>query len=93
MSDEKIYALMFDRDGIDVGELHKFIKNSPEISNWWHHISSCYLIKSRLSPSRLADEMPADMQEKGCLIVEVNLNRSNGWLGERAWTWIRNQRS
>jgi hypothetical protein len=84
----KIYAILYDRDLVDTEELHRFVSNSEIVTRWWHHIKSCYLIKSERSAIDIADALPESMRDGGFLIVGVDLENSNGWLSDKAWKWI-----
>jgi|SRR5215831_20225437 len=89
MSDRaKIYAILYDRDNVDTEALHNFISHSEMVKNWWHYIKSCYIIKSSCSVSDITDALPASIREGGFLVVEINLDNSNGWLTDKAWRWI-----
>jgi hypothetical protein len=84
----KIYALLYDRDSVDIEVLHAFIATSPMVQRWWHYIKSCYLIKSDKSASEIADALPRSMRDGSFLVVEVDLKNGNGWLTDKAWEWI-----
>jgi hypothetical protein len=84
----KIYAILYDRDMIDTEALHNFISAKDIVHYWWHYIKSCYLIKSDLSASEIADALPRSMREGSLLVVEVDLSNSTGWLPDKAWRWI-----
>ena len=84
----KVYAILYDRDEVDTEALHNFISKNEMVYNWWHYVKSCYLIRSELSASEIADALPRSMREGSFLVVEVNLLNSNGWLTDKAWRWI-----
>ena len=74
----RIYTIIYDRDLVDTEELHRCISNSRLVSRWWHHIKSCYLVKSEQSAGDIADALPESMRDGGFLVVEVDLENSNG---------------
>jgi hypothetical protein len=84
----KTYAILYDRDTVDTEALHNFISDNEIVRNWWHYITSCYIIRSDFSAREIADALPRSMREGSFLVVEVNLNNSNGWLTDKAWQWI-----
>jgi hypothetical protein len=90
--DDKIYAVLYDRDFVDTEELHTFISTSKIAKNWWHYLKSCYLIKSAYSAAEIVDSLPRSLRRPGFLVLEVDIHRADGWLTEKAWAWIERRR-
>jgi hypothetical protein len=83
-----LYAVLYDRDLVDTEALHRFITKSDLVENWWHHIKTIYLIKSKHTADEIAEVMPHGIREAGFLVVEIDVSNCSGWLPDRAWRWI-----
>ena len=91
---DKAYILTFDRESDkDYLEFHNKLGLLPNVKKWFHYIKSSYII---ISDVRTATELNKSIKEiipnDRFLILEVDLNNSNGYLPEQGWTWIRKHR-
>lgn len=93
---KRAYIIVFDKSEIDAVQLHNTIVSIHKegiISNWWHHISTCYIIISERSVDDLSLKISNNLTKKKYLIVEIKLNNRQGWLTQEAWDWINNEKS
>lgn len=88
----KIYLLTFDPYKTNSVALHNIIKSNSYISNWWHYISSAYLIKSSYTLVTLQNDIIRQWPNQNFLLIEINTQNFGGWLPKAAWDWIRQQR-
>ncbi len=93
---KKAYILVFEKDGIDINQLHSAIEahyNNGSIANWWHFIKTCYILISNKTADDLAKSIGNSIvSEKTFLLIEVNMNNRQGWLNEEAWKWINDNK-
>jgi len=88
------YILTFDREQsfeVDWPALHKKITELDEVTNWWHYISSSYILITTISNAselnkKLLSIFPLNMSY---LLIEVNIKNNNGNLVQKAWDWIQ----
>ncbi|OGK11402.1 hypothetical protein A2954_06575 [Candidatus Roizmanbacteria bacterium RIFCSPLOWO2_01_FULL_37_12] len=87
----KGYIFVFDRSlRSDYTKLHKAIKDNRNILNWWHYLTSGYILISTESASELTNFMRENLpSDTYFIIMEINHNNYNGWLPQEAWDWIR----
>jgi hypothetical protein len=78
----------FDPD-IDLVEVKQFIKNSTIFKSWWNHIPSVFLVSSEMNVKFITKELKSFTHHSSVLVMEVIPSNSEGWLPERAWSWIR----
>ena len=87
--DKNLYLLVFDRDlATDYNQLHENIKNDPNILDWWHYITSSYLLVSQLSVNDLANKIINYFPNHRFLLIKVDPHTSQGWLPKDAWEWL-----
>lgn len=91
----KAYILTFDRESDkDYLEFHNKLTQLLEVKKWFHYIKSSYIILSDVETATKLNKLiheiiPTDR----FLIIEVDLNNSNGYLPEQGWNWIRRHRN
>jgi len=85
---KKTYSLSFDPHETDAVALHEVIKSSEFVTQWWHFLSSTYLIVSYSSRMDIQNEIVEKWPNQKFLIVETNPKDYGGWLPKDAWTWI-----
>jgi len=57
--------------------------------NWWHYLSSTWLVYTDESPKELQQQLvPLTFKGDRFLITELSSNRA-GWLPTKAWDWIK----
>lgn len=90
----KVYIINFDKDGVydkfDYNKFHNDLITTKGIINWWHYISSSYIIITEWNVlANQVTELVQDlMPNKKFFVCELNLKNHNGWLPEDAWEWI-----
>lgn len=68
--------------------LHAFIENHPAISDWWHHVDSCYIIVTTTPLAKFQDEVIAKFPNQRFFLSDINPKHYGGWLSQDAWTWL-----
>ena len=86
----KFLGIVFDRDGSDekFKLLKEHIRRDQEIEGWWHYLNNMYIVKTSKTTSKLTSEIHDILDDESFLIIEVNTQRSDGWLPPRAWKWF-----
>ena len=77
----------------EVGSLKRLIKDSKDISGWWNHIPSLYLIRTKLDEDQLTDLLRDATRDARLLVMQVEPSVSQGWLRERSWQWIKRHKA
>ena len=55
---------------------------------WWHHLDSTWLVQTNSGPEEWESRLRQHMDDNdNLLVIEVRRNY-NGWLPQRAWTWL-----
>jgi hypothetical protein len=91
----KAYILTFDRESDkDYSDFHKKLEKLTEVKYWFHYIKSSYIMISDVQTATKLNELIKEIiPNTRFLILEVDLNNSNGYLPEQGWTWIRKHRN
>ncbi len=74
---------------LDLDALHEFIKTTPLLENWWNHIPGVFLVVSDRDASELSNAIRPFTHNARLLVMEVNPAKSDGWLPEVSWQWVR----
>lgn len=74
---------------LDQAAVKTLIRSDPDFLAWWNHLPSIFLVTTRLNEDQISERLKRVTQGATFLVVEVNPVRSEGWLPERAWRWIR----
>lgn len=91
----KVYILTFDKgnlfDRFDYTQFHKSLINANGIDAWWHYLEGTYLliVSSNVNSTSLSNYIRKIMPNKLFFVCRVDLNDYNGWLPQKAWTWIQ----
>lgn len=89
----RAYILSFDRDDtVNYKKFHDQLIALPGIITWWHYIKSSYIIISQENANDLSAKVRMLVPNKSILIVEVDLKNMNGWLPQKAWDWLSEQK-
>ena len=72
----------------DVSAVKDFIRDSPDITDWWNYIPYVFLLVTPLSAAELSEALKVHTKDASLLVIEANPQNSQGLLQERAWTWI-----
>ena len=88
---EKTFLLAFDglNHDHDYAEIKKFIKSSDDFSAWWNYIPFVFLVKTELTPQKLAAALRQVTDDTSFLVIAVDPSQSDGFLPRRAWQWIK----
>ena len=74
---------------LDLEAFQDFIRTTPLLENWWNHIPGVFLVISDRSPTELSKAMKPFTHSARLLVMEVDPTRSDGWLPDVSWEWIR----
>ena len=74
---------------LDLDALKEFVKTSAIFENWWNHIPGVFLVVSDRSAATIGKALRRYTKEARLLVIESNTDRSDGWLPESSWKWIR----
>jgi len=87
---ERTYLVAIDawHTNHDVSPVKKFIRTSPDITNWWNYIPYVFLIETSWSADELSNALKEHTKDASLLVIEAKPQNSQGLLPERAWTWI-----
>lgn len=63
---------------------------SPPTNGWWHHLESTWILSTEETPDQLYRRIePHIHDDDNILIVRIDGQPRQGWLKEKAWTWLR----
>jgi hypothetical protein len=60
--------------------------------NWWHYISSTWLVATHETPKELSKALRLHVFE-GDRILVTEFGDYSGWLPRKAWNWIKQHRT
>ena len=66
----------------------KYILDCRDFEAWWNHVPGVFLVVTRLSANEISDRLRAFTKGANLLVVQVDLENSDGWLSRKAWEWI-----
>ena len=91
MAEERTFIVTLDvtHPDLDIANVRDVLTTHDCISNWWNYIPGVYLIRTILTADQISDLIKPKSANASFLVSEVNLGRSEGWLSDRAWRWIR----
>ena len=75
----------------DHAEIMRFIKEDDGISAWWHHMKPAYIVRTQYDPDDITDNILNILDVSRFIVVNANMGEINGWVPEKAWSWIRKQ--
>ncbi len=71
---------------------HDNFVNHQKITNWWHYLTSCYIVKTNFTYDELSNHCKSCLKEfryeDTHIVLSVNLDHAQGWLPSDAWEWI-----
>lgn len=70
-------------------ELPAFIKTNARA--WWHHLKNMWIIESEHDPNWWSERLQPYVEPESLIIMDVSINSAQGFLPERAWTWLNNK--
>jgi hypothetical protein len=88
----KIYLVTYNTNGnFNQAIFHAYLTSlyPLNISDWWHHIDTTYLVASTLNVNQLYNLIYPGVPQRNLLIIEVDPNNTQGWLPPLAWEWIK----
>lgn len=89
---EQFYLLVYDRPArFNPTLLHRFIDNDPSISDWWHCLEACYIIKTKESIFELQKKLEGHFNGIMFLVVPTTLDTVGGMLPKVGWDWINSR--
>ena len=82
-----IYAVNYDlkAPGHDYAGLYEAIKSCGA---WWHYLGSTWLIDTPLGADGVWERLAPHVDENDFMLVIAVGGGRQGWLPEKAWTWI-----
>jgi len=88
---ERAYIVAVDARTVDkdIAAIKDYIQTSSSINNWWNYIPCVFIVISPLTADAISEELKPLTRDTSLLVIEANLENSEGWLPERAWSWIR----
>lgn len=91
---KKAFILIFDKDdNINYKEFHDKLITLENITNWWHHLKSCYILITTDNLTTLNKKiLPLLPENKAFLLIETNLSSYTGKHYPKAWEWIKRER-
>lgn len=86
-----LIILNYEKNDIsDAVIFHNFITKMPGVTDWWHYLSSSYIIYGKnISTTQIRDYIRASYPQLHCLISEFYLQNFSGFLHPDAWEWLR----
>lgn len=89
--ESRIYVISLDLldPTLNLEGVREFIKTSSMFENWWNHIPGVFLVISRMDAATISEAVRRYTNDARLLITETNLDNSDGWLPDSAWTWVR----
>ena len=82
------YLIAVDKDK-DTTALHNFIDSSPMFINWWHYISSAYIVKTNDNLAGVQAALQRNWPNNRYLLIKVDPTYRDGWLNPEAYQWFR----
>ena len=74
---------------LELDALKDFIKTSDIFENWWTHIPGVFLVVSDHDAAAISNSIRQYTKQARLLVIESNVDESDGWLPESSWKWIR----
>lgn len=67
--------------------VHNSIKTSH---SWWHHLKSTWIIVDQRGAEYWSGRLRQHLDEDDkLLVIRADINEIQGWLPEKAWTWLQ----
>ena len=74
-------------------EHDKLHDNITNLGQWWHYIENTWIVRTERDVKYCTDLLHSCMDNEDKLfIVDITAAEFNGWLPEKAWRWIENQK-
>ena len=82
-----LYAVNYDlkAPGRDYAGLYEAIKSCGA---WWHYLGSTWLIDTALTANGVWERLAPHIDNNDYVLVIAVGHDKQGWLPEKAWTWI-----
>jgi hypothetical protein len=69
-----------------------YIRDCSDFRAWWNHVPGVFIVTTRLRPDEISERLRTFTKDSNLLVVQVDLENSDGRLSQKAWDWI-NKRS
>lgn len=72
------------------------LKKDPSVINWWHHITNSYILitQTNVTAESVQKFVKSYFSSSNFVVLEIpRVDDYNGWLPEKAWTWLKNNTS
>ena len=66
----------------------RYILDCREFEAWWNHMPGVFLVITRLSANEISNRLRAFTKQSNLLVVQADLQNSDGSLSRNAWEWI-----
>jgi len=83
------YIISFDPNLADTATLHEYIKNSSKYLNWWHYLSSAYIVKTNDNLAGVQADLQRNWPSNRYFIVKIDPRYYDGWINNEAYQWFR----
>lgn len=83
------YMLVIDPSIVNTATLHAYIKNSPKYFNWWHYLSSAYVLKTNDNLAGTQADIQKNWPNGRYFLIKVDPNHYDGWINQDAYNWFK----
>jgi hypothetical protein len=83
------YLITIDPQTSNQTALHQVIANNPVFINWWHYLSSTYIVKTNENLVGVQAELQKKWPKNRYLLIKVDPKHRDGWLVPDAWKWFK----
>jgi hypothetical protein len=81
-----LFVIDFDTNPENVTQ---YLRNWPEIENWWHHVAGTYIISTKLDMEAIASTIHKLIGKSSFILTPIEIGTLAGFLSKDAWDWIR----
>ena len=91
MVDRSMFQVSIDirHPDYDAEAIKSLIKGNEFFKDWWHHLPGVFLVTATADAGAVAAEFRKATKDAKLLVMAVDPARSDGWLPDHSWSWIR----
>lgn len=86
----KPYIITYEIKPTATSNYEKLFEEIKKHKKWWHYLENSWIVMSGDSANQIFSKFETHLDENiNLLVIELGKDRQ-GWLTEKAWTWIKN---
>ncbi len=84
-----LIALDVSDPDLNVGAIKDFVRNSKDFPSWWNYLPGIFLVTTPLTAEEVSSRLHSLSESTSFLVIAVEPEKSQGWLPENSWNWIK----